>query len=317
MNPRRLPVVALVGGLLLVAHTARAAERVEKVELTVVKVDSEETAGEDGKGANAVDGNLETIWHTQWQDASPAHPHEIVIQVAPAASLKAISYQARQGDTENGNIAEYEVYVSTDGKDFGKPVRTGTFAKTKEKQYAAFKPAKAAFVKLVAKSEVNGGAWASAAEIGVVQEAEKVALPPALTVVKADSEETAGEDGKAANAVDGNPATVWHTQWQDASPTHPHEIVIKLDPVARIKAFTYLPRAEGDNGSIKDYEFYVSADGKEFGKAVAKGAFENTKERKTVSFDAVECGFVKLVAKSEVGDNAWASAAEIGVVPAE
>ena len=48
------------------------------VALKVVKVDSEETAGEDGKGANAVDGDPETIWHTQWQDDSPACPHEIL-----------------------------------------------------------------------------------------------------------------------------------------------------------------------------------------------------------------------------------------------
>ena len=33
--------------------------------LKLVSVDSEETAGEDGKGANAVDGDTSTIWHTQ------------------------------------------------------------------------------------------------------------------------------------------------------------------------------------------------------------------------------------------------------------
>ena len=32
-----------------------------------------------------------------------------------------------------------------------------------------------------------------------------------LKVVKVDSEEKVGEDGKASNAVDGNPDTVWHT----------------------------------------------------------------------------------------------------------
>jgi hypothetical protein len=42
-----------------------------KITLKVVKADSEEISGENGKAANAVDGNTNTIWHTQWQDESP------------------------------------------------------------------------------------------------------------------------------------------------------------------------------------------------------------------------------------------------------
>ena len=79
-----------------------------------------------------------------------------------------------------------------------------------------------------------------------------------LKVVRVDSEETAGEDGKGANAVDGDPSTIWHTQWQDASPPCPHEIVIELVPPSTISGFTYLPRQDDQpNGTMKDYEFYV------------------------------------------------------------
>src|SRR4030042_1550248 len=42
--------------------TGPAARTVQKLTLKVVKVDSE---GTDGKGAYAVDGNPNTIWHTQ------------------------------------------------------------------------------------------------------------------------------------------------------------------------------------------------------------------------------------------------------------
>ena len=137
----------------------------------------------------------------------------------------------------------------------------------------------------------------------------------ALKVVRVDSEETAGEDGKGANAVDGDPNTIWHTQWQDASPECPHEIVIELTPPATIKGFTYLPRPDdGENGTIKDYEFYVGSDGQDFGQPVAKGELENSKSLKTVTFDAKACRFVKLKAISEVNGAAWTSAAEIGVV---
>jgi len=139
-----------------------------------------------------------------------------------------------------------------------------------------------------------------------------------LTVTRADSEETSGEDGKAANAVDGNTNTIWHTQWQDANPEHPHEIVIQLSEPATIKGFTYLPRQDdSENGTIKDYEFFVSEDGKEFGQPVKKGAFAGGKECKTVSFEPRKCRYIKLRALSEINDEAWTSAAEIGVVPAD
>jgi hypothetical protein len=137
----------------------------------------------------------------------------------------------------------------------------------------------------------------------------------ALKVVSVDSEETAGENGKGANAVDGDTSTIWHTQWQDASPACPHEIVIELAPAGTIKGFTYLPRQDDSgNGSIKDYEFYVSNDGQNFGPPVAKGAFEATKDLKTVTFAPQACRYVKLKALSEVNGEAWTSAAEIGVV---
>lgn len=149
--------------------------------------------------------------------------------------------------------------------------------------------------------------------------AAPVAVVPAgkvaLKFVKVDSQETDGEDGKGENAVDGNPETFWHTQWQDASPACPHEIVIELVPPSTIKGFTYLPRQdEGINGTIKGYEFYVSNDGQDFGQPVAKGEWENNKDKKTVAFDAKACRFIKLKAISEINGEAWTSAAEIGVV---
>ena len=290
-----------------------------KESVKVVKVDSEETAGEDGKGANAVDGDPNTFWHTQWQDANPETPHEIVIKLDPPTKIKGFTYLPRQDDSDHGTIKEFALYVSADGKDFGEPVKKGSFENTKERKTATFEPKAAAYIKLVALSEVNGEAWTSAAEIGIVRLDER--LPAAtltLTAEKADSEETAGEDGKAANAVDGDAKTFWHTQWQDNNRPHPHEIILKLSKTMQIKGFTYLPRQdESDHGTIKEYEFYVSTDGKDFGKPVKKGSFENTKERKTATFEPKMAGWVKLKALSEVTGEAWTSAAEITVIPTD
>jgi hypothetical protein len=137
-----------------------------------------------------------------------------------------------------------------------------------------------------------------------------------LEFVKADSEETSGDSGFGANAVDDDPDTFWHTEWVRKSPGLPHEIILELLPPSTIEGFTYLPRQdESDHGTIKDYEFYVSNDGKEFGRPVKKGTFEPGKEKKTESFEPIKCRFIKLRAISEINGLPYTSAAEIGIVP--
>jgi hypothetical protein len=310
--------LAILGGAAAVAIVwTPAARALEKLTLKVVKVDSEETAGEDGKAANVLDGNPDTYWHTQWQDASPAHPHEIILQLDPPCKIKGLTYLPRQGENDNGMIKGYAIYVSSDGKNFGQPVKQGEFERSKDRQSVVFEPKHCAFIKLVALSEVNAEVWTSAAELGVIQEGETVALKLELKVVKVDSEETSAEDGKAANAVDGKTDSIWHTQWGDATPGQPHEIVLEMKPPSLIEGLTYLPRQDDvENGRIKDYEVYLSDDGKEFGQPVAKGTFENSKNRKLVKFAAKMSRFIKFKSLAEVNDGPWTSAAEINVVPA-
>lgn len=284
----------------------------QKMRIQFIRADSEETSGEDGKGENAFDGDPDTIWHTQWQDNAPAHPHEIIFELEPPTKIKGISYLPRQGDTENGTIKGYEIYAGLD-RENTPLVKKGAFARGREKQFALFDLAEVRRVKLVALSEVNEAPWSSAAEIGVVLEGDQVVARPALSVAGVDSEETAGEDAKGANAVDGNPATFWHTQWQDSAPSCPHEIVLKLDAPALLKGLSYLPRQDSDHGRIQEFEISLSDDGKEFGPPVAKGRWENTELKKTAPFEPKKASFIRLKALSEVNGEPWTSAAEIEV----
>ena len=130
-----------------------------------------------------------------------------------------------------------------------------------------------------------------------------------------DSEETVGEDGAAENAFDGNPATIWHTQW--GGPPPPHEIQIDLGGIYSIDGFRYLPRQNtSQNGTIKDYEFYVSTNGSNWGSPVATGTFANTKTEKEVLFAAKTGQYVRLRALSEVNGKPWTSMAELNVLAA-
>lgn len=309
---RILMLLALAAGSLTWLDAAAAG----RPRLTLVRVDSEETGGDDNRGERALDGDPDTFWHTQWNGDTPAHPHEIVVELEPPAKIKGFTCLPRQDDQQNGMIKEYEVFAGME-RDRLASVAKGTLGAGKEMQHVLFPLQEVRRLQFIARSEVNGQPFTSIAELGVLLEGDAAPVRQTLTVISVDSEETNGEDGRSANAVDGNPATFWHTQWQDASPGCPHEIILKLDPPARLQGLTCLPRQDDQqNGMIKDFEVYVSDDGKAFGEPVAKGTWAADAERKTATFEARNCGYIKLRALSEVNGEAWTSIAEIGLLPA-
>jgi len=77
------------------------------------------------------------------------------------------------------------------------------------------------------------------------------------TIAYVDSEEHLGEDGAAENAIDGQTANFWHTQWSGASPDHPHRLILNLGRAQTISGFRYVPRQGQDSGHIKDYRVFV------------------------------------------------------------
>nr|MDT0662359.1 PQQ-dependent sugar dehydrogenase [Micromonospora sp. DSM 115978] len=141
-----------------------------------------------------------------------------------------------------------------------------------------------------------------------------VRLPPtALAVTGVDSEETAGENGRGTNAVDGNPATIWHTQWQAADPVHPHWIVLDLGADHDVNRLYYLPRQNMPNGRITGFEVHVSSDGATWGSPVASGTFPASTAEQNVLIPATTARYVRLTALGEVNGNPWTSVAELGV----
>lgn len=132
-----------------------------------VSVDSQETAAASNPGTNALDGDRNTIWHTQYTGASPGFPHSFTIDMQTAYSVNALTYLPRQDGGANGNIGDHQVKVSTDGVNYI-PVATGSFFDNPEVKLVNFAPTTARYVQLIALSEAgNRGPWSSAAEISV------------------------------------------------------------------------------------------------------------------------------------------------------
>jgi fibronectin type 3 domain-containing protein len=145
--------------------------------------------------------------------------------------------------------------------------------------------------------------------------ASSVIPPSQLTVAFVDSEELAGEDGDATRAIDGEVETFWQTEWSDQAPPHPHTIVIELGGTYLVDGFRYRPRQDGAlSGTITEYHFYVSDDGRDWGAPVATGRLAGDRTETTVTFPGTVGRFVSLVALSEINGNPWTSAAEINIL---
>lgn len=72
------------------------------------------------------------------------------------------------------------------------------------------------------------------------------------------SEELVGEDGSATNAIDGQTANFWHSEWKNRSPGYPHRLVIDLGANTRVGGIRYTPRAGANQpGRIRNYRIFV------------------------------------------------------------
>lgn len=134
-----------------------------------------------------------------------------------------------------------------------------------------------------------------------------------VEVMNASSQETDG--GEAANLVDDDPNTIWHTMYSVTMAKYPHWIDLDAGEVRAIKGFTYLPRQDSDNGNVKNYSIQTSMDGKTWSDPVAKGSFEKNRKEKIVNFDKpVKARYIRFTALSEQNGQDYASGAEMSIL---
>ena len=291
-----------------VKSSAKLPIYVDRSTWKIVSVSSE-NGGEEAR--NAIDGDLNTIWHSRWNDPVAKHPHEIVVDMSSLLEIDKFIYQPR--NSENGRIKDYELYFSQDGKNWGNKMK-GSFENSASAQFVTLeKPIVTRYFKLIALSEIYGRDWASAAELNVnaIRNLSGVS-GGRQKVVYVDSD----ADGSMKLAADGDMNTYWHTVHnQFYLAPYPHEIQIGLTKETVVKGIKYTPRQDAAEGRIAKYEVYVSRDGKEWGKAVTSGTFADSKEVQTIEFTPCKARYVKLQALSSVvKDGKMAAVAELEVL---
>ncbi len=97
----------------------------------------------------------------------------------------------------------------------------------------------------------------------------------------------------AENAIDATPRA-----WTTKENAYPAELVVDLGREETVKGVGYQPNTHG--GIVYKYALYLSADGKEWGKPVAEGAFANVLnnpiEQSIKLSSSVTCRYIKFVA---------------------
>jgi alpha-galactosidase len=124
------------------------------------------TSANDGYPAsNAVDGDLTTIWHSQFSPTHDPLPISFTVDLKSAQNVTGLTYQPRLDGDVTGIITGYTIETSTDGITFSAAAPPGTWEQDSVLKSVSLQPVSARYVRLTATSAVNG--YASASEFGV------------------------------------------------------------------------------------------------------------------------------------------------------
>ncbi len=111
---------------------------------------------------------------------------------------------------------------------------------------------------LEADSSQDGKSAAAIAELDLIDTSGNSIPHQTWNIAYASSQELAGEDGSASNAIDGQTSNFWHSEWKNKEAKYPHQLVIDLGKETKIGGFRYTPRAgDGNPGRIKGYQIFV------------------------------------------------------------
>ncbi|KAF2803601.1 galactose oxidase [Mytilinidion resinicola] len=267
-----------------------------------------------GDVANRVlDGNANTLWHSEYTPALKALPHTITIDMKKNNWINGFAYLPRQDSSNNGNIGQHTIQVSKDNTNW-QQVALGTYGNTKLEKKTLFSSVQARYVRITAYTEAQGTnlAYTSAAEINILSGPDPI-LPRDTWKVSADS----AQAGNAADlAIDGDVDTKWHTPFTGGNlPGYPHTFTIDQGAVTAVSGFSYLPRpdASGPNGRVGKYIIQYTNNTNTWADA-ASGTWVDDSNPKTVTFPVHWARYWRLRALSEAGNRGpWASAAEINL----
>ena len=128
--------------------------------------------------------------------------------------------------------------------------------------------------------------------------------------IATDKWQIVGSDDRTA--IDGNRSTVWSAEGLAT-------LTVDMGKEEEIKGFCYAPTTQDDkSGTIYNYNFYISADGKEWTKCNCSGEMSNIKNNPIPYFvrfgKSYKARYIKFEPTREIDDKQITTIAEIGIL---
>ena len=136
----------------------------EDIVPTVVAYSSAEPG--EGDAEHLVDGDLSTIWHSQYGVTLTKYPHSVTVDMGRDLTAKGVSIWQRQNGP-NGNVKNFKFEVSEDGKAWREVVASQLKQGAAEQKFAFAAPEKLRYWRFTGLNEHGGREFASLAEISL------------------------------------------------------------------------------------------------------------------------------------------------------
>ncbi|KAA1260767.1 Beta-galactosidase [Rubripirellula obstinata] len=114
-------------------------------------------------------------------------------------------------------------------------------------------------------------------------------------------------DYPVTNLDDGDPKTIWHTDWRDSNNQYPYALTIELSQPQKVQGLEFVQRSGNPNGRIDRYQVSTSVDGTTW------SVIEDVNETETsLRFkQPTVAAFIRFEALSEVNDQPNCAVAEL------
>ena len=141
--------------------------------------------------SNVLDGNKNTMWHTDWNETSM--PHWIQLELKEPMTINGLEYTPRQSGT-NGNVTSYEIQVSDDGTDY-RTIKADTLESNADVKTITFDAVTTKHVRLVYNKAVNNNGSAAELRVHLANIEADDALQAAIdALVKVEAPQQADKD---------------------------------------------------------------------------------------------------------------------------
>jgi hypothetical protein len=231
-----------------------------------------------GTAAKALDGDFSSKWNPA---VNMTNGQWFIVDMKSPLTFNKITLDTylETSDTKKG----YSVFISNDGKNWGKPVAAGS--QTNSQMEIKFAKKTARYIKVVQSGTAKARAWGiyefdvySADKAANPAQAAKFSLPPVPVTVpgqvlpdgefirKEWTASASSNNAAASNILDGNAATKWNL---DTTQTKDQWVVVDMKLASKFNRIIL-----DTTGSPKDfqgqYKVFVSNDGRSWGSAIAE-----------------------------------------------